>query len=43
VGTASAAGTLSYDFPSIGSQGVVAIERIVLDNVPLCYLLDQPG
>jgi hypothetical protein len=35
------AGTLSYDIPSIGRQGVIPIERIVLDNVPLCYLLGK--
>jgi cyclophilin family peptidyl-prolyl cis-trans isomerase len=29
-------GTVSYDIPSIGRQGVVDIERIVLDNVALC-------
>ena len=35
------AGTITYDIPSIDRQGVVPIERIVLDNVPLCYLLDN--
>lgn len=34
------AGTLIYDIASIGLQGVVPIERITLDNVPLCYLLN---
>jgi hypothetical protein len=34
------AGTLIYDIASIGRQGVVPIERITLDNVPLCYLLN---
>jgi len=34
-------GTLTYDIPSIGRQGVVPIERTTLDNVPLCYLLDK--
>jgi len=29
-------GTVSYDIPSIGKQGTVPIERIVLDNVVLC-------
>jgi hypothetical protein len=34
------AGTLTYDIASIDRQGVVPIERITLDNVPLCYLLN---
>ena len=34
-------GTVTYDFPSIDRQGVVPIERITLDNVPLCYFLDK--
>jgi predicted outer membrane repeat protein len=34
-------GTVSYDVPSIGLQGIVPIERIVLDNVDMCLLL-QP-
>lgn len=33
------AGTVSYDIPSVGRQGVIAIERIALDNVPLCESL----
>lgn len=33
------AGTVTYDIPSIGRQGVVPIERIALDNVPLCESL----
>jgi len=33
-------GTVTYDIPSIDRQGVVPIERIVLDNVPLCYMLN---
>ncbi len=33
------AGTVTYDIPSIDRQGEVPIERITLDNVPLCYLL----
>jgi hypothetical protein len=33
------AGTVTYDIPSIDRQGVVPIERITLDNVPLCYSL----
>ena len=33
------AGTVTYDIPSIDRQGVVPIERITLDNVPLCYML----
>jgi len=34
------AGTVSYDIPSIGLQGIVPIERITLDNVALCYRLN---
>jgi hypothetical protein len=34
------AGTVAYDIPSIGLQGFVPIERITLDNVPLCYRLN---
>lgn len=30
------AGTVTYDIPSIGRQGVIPIERIALDNVSLC-------
>jgi hypothetical protein len=33
--------TVSYAIPSIDRQDVVPIERIVLDNVSLCYLLDN--
>jgi M6 family metalloprotease-like protein len=36
------AGTVGYDIPSIGRQGVVAIERIVTDNVALCEELARP-
>jgi lysophospholipase L1-like esterase len=32
-------GTVVYDIPSIGRHGVVPIQRIVLDNVPLCESL----
>jgi hypothetical protein len=35
------AGTVSYDIPSIARQGIIPIERIVLDNAPLCYLLGK--
>jgi len=35
------AGTITYDIPSIGRQNVVPIERITLDNIPLCYLLGK--
>jgi hypothetical protein len=35
------AGTITYDIPSIDRQGVVPIERIVLDNVELCYVLGK--
>ena len=36
------AGTVSYDIPSVGRQGVIPIERIVPDNVPLCEALASP-
>lgn len=35
------AGTVTYDIPSIDRQGVIPIERITLDKVPLCYLLNS--
>ena len=35
------AGTVTYDIPPIFQLGVVPIERITLDNVRLCYLLDN--
>jgi hypothetical protein len=31
---------LSYDIESVNRQGLAPIERIALDNVPLCYLLN---
>jgi hypothetical protein len=34
-------GTVTYDIPSAGLQGVVSIERIALDNVPLCHALEK--
>jgi endonuclease I len=34
------AGTVTYDIPSIGTQGVVPIERIALDNVPFCESIE---
>jgi hypothetical protein len=37
------AGTVSYDIPSIGRQGLVPVERIALDNVALCYALEKAG
>ena len=37
------AGTVSYDIPSIDRQGVIPIERIVSDNVPLCEALAAPS
>ena len=33
------AGTLSYDIRSVDRQGVIAIERVALDNVALCEAL----
>lgn len=35
------AGTLSYSIPSINAWGVVPIERITLENVPLCEQLNS--
>ena len=35
------AGTISYEISSIDRQGEVPIERITLDNVPQCYLLNS--
>jgi len=35
------AGTITYDIPPIGRQNVIPIERVTLDNVPLCYLLGK--
>lgn len=35
------AGVVTYDIPSLALQGVVPIERVTLDNVPLCYVLDK--
>jgi hypothetical protein len=37
------AGTITYNIPSANRQGVIPIERIVLDNVSLCYLLGNPA
>jgi hypothetical protein len=34
-------GTVIYDIPSIDRRGIVPIRRIALDNVPLCYSLDN--
>ncbi len=34
------AGTLTYDIESIDRQGLVPVERVALDKVPLCYLLN---
>jgi hypothetical protein len=36
-------GTVSYDIPSIGRQGVVPIQRVVPDNVALCEQLNAPS
>jgi len=32
-------GTVTYDIPSIGRQGIVPIQRVALDNVALCESL----
>jgi hypothetical protein len=34
-------GSITYNIPSIERQDVVPIERITLDNIPLCYLLGK--
>jgi hypothetical protein len=34
-------GVVTYDIPSINGQGVIPIERVVLDNVSTCYLLGK--
>jgi len=34
-------GTVSYDITSIDLQGVIPIERIALDNVPLCESMQE--
>jgi len=34
------AGKITYNIPSINRQGMVPIERISLDNVPLCEMLE---
>lgn len=34
--TSCTAGTLTYDLPGLGLMGVIPIQRIVLDNVPMC-------
>ena len=38
-----ASATLSYDIPSAGPPGVIAIERIVDDNIVLCEALGSPA
>ncbi len=35
------AGIIIYDIPSIGRQGVIAIERIVLENLARCEALNR--
>jgi hypothetical protein len=39
--TSCTAGTVTYDIPSVDRQGVIPLERIALDNVPLCEELDK--
>ena len=34
-------GTFTYDFPSIDRRRVVPVQRVALDNVPLCELLND--
>jgi hypothetical protein len=35
-------GEVSYNIPSVGKSGVVPIQRIALDNVPLCEAQQSP-
>ena len=35
------AGVVTYDIPSVFLMGSIPIERIALDNVSLCYVLEQ--
>ena len=39
--TSCNSGTLNYDISSVDRQGEIPIERIVLDNVPLCYVQER--
>ena len=41
--TSCLAGILTYNIPSLGLMGDIPIERIVLDNVPLCEAGQDPG
>ena len=41
--TSCTAGVLTYNIPSLGLMGDIPIERIVLDNVPLCEAGQDPG
>ena len=34
-------GLITYEIISLDIEGIIPIERIVLDNVPLCELLNQ--
>ena len=35
-------GTITYDIPSLGLQGVIPITRVASDNIALCEALSQP-
>lgn len=35
-------GTINYDIPSIGQQGLVPIQRVADDNIALCEVLEPP-
>jgi hypothetical protein len=39
--TDCSSGSVAYHIPSIGRHGVIPIERIVLENVPLCEALNK--
>lgn len=39
--TSCKSGTVTYDITSVDRQGVIPLERIALDNVPLCEALDE--
>jgi len=41
--TSCLAGIATYNIPSLGLMGDIPIERIVLDNVPLCEAGQDPG
>lgn len=38
-----ASGTVTYDLPGVGVEGIIPIERVALDNVTHCQRNNQPG